>query len=185
MTELPQLWELAAYRQAAEIAEAEEQVQLAAAVAQAGVTWADRARGATGLPVSVRVLGGTELSGTLELATDECLVLADGDDHRLIPTPAVASLAVTQLPSALPARGLERTGIRAMVRARLGAAVRVELDGDPSIVGVLVAVGRDYIAVESLSAQRDGGIELIPTDQLRWLGWREPAPLAASDQSMN
>jgi len=88
MTELPQLWELAAYRQAAEIAEAEEQVQLAAAVAQAGVTLADRARGATGLPVSVRVLGGTELSGTLELATDECLVLADGDDHRLIPIPA-------------------------------------------------------------------------------------------------
>jgi small nuclear ribonucleoprotein (snRNP)-like protein len=173
MTELPQMWELAAYRQAAEIAEAEEQVQLAAAVAQSAVTLTDRARGATGSDVLVRVVGGTAVSGTLELATDECLVVAEHVDHRLIPTASVVSLALAQVPTALPARGLERTGMRAILRARLGTAVRLELDGDRSVVGVLVAVGRDYIAVEPLSAPPDEVIELIPTSQLRWLGWRE------------
>lgn len=185
MTHLPQMWELAAYRQAAEIAEIEERVELAAAVAQATVTFADRARGATGQTVVVRLQGEEVISGRVELATDECLVLSDGMDHRLIPTAAVVSVAMTRMPTALPARGLERTGMRAILRARLGMAIRVDLDAGSDIVGVLREVGQDHIVVEPLSSTPNERLAFISTCQLRWLGWREDtdAGFRQSDRS--
>ncbi len=173
MTELPQMWELSALVQMEEKADAAEHMRTAILVEQASVALADRLRGATGWAASLRCVDGVAVTGSVELATADSVVLADGRQRLLVPLAAIAAATVSEIPPALPARGAERASARTVLRDLVDRGITLVITGGVEAAGVLVAVGSDHLALAA-----DGRITMIPMAAVVRVGWRRDRELS-------
>ena len=132
----------------------------------------DRARGATGSRVSVRVLGTGAVEGVLVEAGSQWLLLAeDGGREALLPLPAVLSLSGLGARTAVPGgQVFARLGLAAALRAiaRDRAGVSVGLVDGSVLTGTVDRVGADFVELSVHGAgeprRRDGltGVRTVP-----------------------
>lgn len=140
------------------------------------VAMVDRARGAAGSRVSVRVTGAGVVDGVLLEAGSEWLLLAEpGGREALLPLTAVVSVAGLNVRTASPAgQVFARLGLAAALRAiaRDRAAVSVGLVDGSVLTGTLDRVGVDFAEVsihgagEAPRRSEVSGVRLLPFSAL-------------------
>lgn len=118
----------------------------------AGVHLRDRLRGAAGLPLGVRLLGGARVDGRLRAAGPDWLLLEEPTGEVLVPLSVVTVLEGLPRALAAPAGPVEsRLGLASVLRAvaRDRSPVRVALLGEDVgvITGTLDRVAADHLEV--------------------------------------
>lgn len=118
----------------------------------------DRARGAAGHRVSVRVLGAGALEGVLREVGSQWLLLAeDGGRDAVVPLAAVASLTGLARWTGVPGSGgrvFARLGLASALRgiARDRAPVSLWLVDGSLLTGTLDRVGADFVELSAHGA---------------------------------
>ncbi len=147
--------DLEAQLEAAESAAAEAEVADRTRRESATVALVDRALGAAGSRVAVRVLGAGAVDGVLkEVGAQWLLVEEDGGRDALVALPAVLSLAGLTAWSAPPGAGgqvFARLGLGSALRgiARDRAPVSVWLLDGSVVSGTVDRVGADFLEVST------------------------------------
>lgn len=167
MTDLPQIWELSALILAEQRAEDTEQLRTAMLLEHAAVTMADRLRGATGRHVQIDGSDGSTVAGVVELVGCDAAVITAAGRCWVVPLLSAAGFRIADLPPAVPPRGMERLGWRALLRRLVDRTVVVSAVGGQEVAGRLVAVAADHLVVGN-----GGGIRLVPAASLWRVGWR-------------
>lgn len=118
----------------------------------AGVELADRLRASLGLRVTVHLLSGSAVTGTLNHAGSELLVVNEQQHQVLVPYSAIASFtglgrqALTEQSVVRRKLGLA-SALRALARDRSELAVTLAggSSGETTLHGVIDRAGRDYV----------------------------------------
>lgn len=166
--------DLEAQLEAARAAELTAEVADLARAERATVRLVERLRASTGAPITLRLVGGDVVVGTLLEPAEQWVLVADGPRRALVPLAAVtqvAGLATTATPAGdvhVARRLTLGHALRALARDRVVVRVATE---SGEVAGRLDRVGADHVDVTSVG---DGpGGRPHPTAR----GWT--VPLAA------
>ncbi len=164
-----QTWELTELLRRVEREQDEEELSAAVQLEQSAIPLLQRLRGETGSKIVLRLRGGHQCAGTVQLVTEDAVALRLHDQNWLIPMSAVVSAQMGRIPPALPPRGIERGSMRTVIRQLMDTPVRADLVDGSVVAGTLQEVGADHLVLACAQT-----LELVPLGALLILNWREP-----------